>query len=289
MSDMTPIKTIGIVGAGTMGVGIAVDAMLHELKAIIVDKEPAQLERARAEIAKGVRFAPMMKTGIPRVHSDHSDKRLSFSTDLGMLAECDFIVENVIEHLETKQEVHRSLDHICPPQICFGINTSCLPITRIAAVTKRPDKLVGMHFMNPVFLKPVVEVMKGFHTSTETLDQVAAFLGLLEKEAVIVQDLPGFVSNRVSHLLMNEAMWVVQDQVASAEQVDRIFKQCFGHAMGPLETADLIGLDVVRDSLNVLYESFQDSKFRCCPLLQQKVDAGELGRKSGQGFFSYTN
>lgn len=278
---------IGVVGAGTMGRGVAVDLILHGIDVVLVDLEQAVLERASAEILKTVRMAPMMKPGLPRVKADQARARLRLTTELAQLDDCGFIVENVAENWDVKAAVYRDLERVCPPQVCFGANTSCLSITRIAAATRRPDKVVGIHFMNPVFLKPVVEVMRGTHTSPETLDQTRAMLAALDKEAIVVGDLPGFVSNRISHLMMNEAMWVVQDGVAEPAQVDAIFKKCFGHAMGPLETADLIGLDVVRDSLAVLYESYQDPKFRCCPLLARKVDAGQCGRKSGIGFYPY--
>ncbi len=287
MSENQSVKTLGIVGAGTMGKGIAIDAIVHSLSVVLVDSQQAALDKAKAEVAKGVRFAPMMKPGLSKVSKTEVQERLTLSTDLDSLGDCDFIVENVSENLTAKQSVHEALDAICPPDVCFGVNTSCLSITQIASVTKRPDKVVGIHFMNPVVLKPVVEVMQGTHTSSATLDRVKTMLAALEKEAIVVQDYPGFVSNRISHLFMNEAMWVVQDQVATPEQVDQIFKQCFGHTMGPLETADLIGLDVVRDSLKVLYDNYEDPKFRCCPLLNRKVNAGQLGRKSGEGFFTY--
>jgi 3-hydroxybutyryl-CoA dehydrogenase len=146
---------------------------------------------------------------------------------------------------------------------------------------------VGIHLMNPVHLKPTVEVIRGFHTSDDSIGVLLHLLSRLGKEAIVVEDMPGFVSNRISHLFMNEAAFVLQDQVASAEKIDQIFKKCFGHRMGPLETADLIGLDTVMRSLDVLYESFQDSKYRCCPLLRKLVHAGHLGRKSGQGFYVY--
>ena len=164
---------------------------------------------------------------------------------------------------------------------------SCISITQIASATKRPANVVGIHLMNPVHLKPTVEVIRGFHTSDQTIETLLQLFSRLGKEAIIVEDLPGFVSNRISHLFMNEAAFVLQDQVATAANIDAIFKRCFGHKMGPLETADLIGLDTVVRSLDVLYESFQDSKYRCCPLLRKLVHAGHLGRKSGRGFYVY--
>jgi len=179
------------------------------------------------------------------------------------------------------------LDRVTPAEICFGANTSCISITQIASATRRPANVVGIHLMNPVHLKPTVEVIRGFHTSDRAVDTLLQLFSLLNKEAIIVEDLPGFVSNRISHLFMNEAAFVLQDNVATAEKIDLIFKKCFGHKMGPLETADLIGLDTVMRSLDVLYESFQDPKYRCCPLLRKLVYAGHLGRKSGKGFHVY--
>ena len=157
----------------------------------------------------------------------------------------------------------------------------------IASLTKRPTKVIGTHYMNPVPMKTTVETIRGFHTSDATIETTKQLLATMGKECILVNDYPGFVSNRISHLFMNEAAFVVQDQVASAQEVDDIFKQCYGHKMGPLETADLIGLDTVVNSLEVLYESYQDPKFRCCPLLRKMVDAGLLGVKSGEGFYTY--
>lgn len=169
----------------------------------------------------------------------------------------------------------------------LAANTSAISITRIGSATKRPDRVIGMHFMNPVPLKPVVEVIPGHHTSDDTMARAKAVLALLGKEGIVVGDMPGFVSNRVLMLTINEAVFLVQDQVSNPTDIDRLFKTCFGHAMGPLATADLIGLDTILQSLEVLCESFDDSKFRPCPLLKKMVHAGLLGRKSGQGFHDY--
>jgi 3-hydroxybutyryl-CoA dehydrogenase len=188
-----------------------------------------------------------------------------------------------------KAEIYPRLHAICPADCVFAANTSCISITKLGGFTKRPDRVCGMHFMNPVPMKPMVELIRAFHTSPETLAAGQRFLAEMGKEAVVVNDWPGFVSNRVLMLTINEAVFLLQDQVASAVDVDRIFKGCFGHKMGPLETADLIGLDTILYSIEVLHESYNDSKYRPCPLLKKMVDAGLHGRKSGRGFYDYTS
>jgi 3-hydroxybutyryl-CoA dehydrogenase len=196
-------------------------------------------------------------------------------------------VENVTEDWNVKRALYAALEPVLPGDVCIGVNTSCISITRIAGATARAASVVGVHFMNPVHLKPTVEVIRGLHTSQRAFDTLRALLAQLKKDAIVVDDLPGFVSNRISHLFMNEAAFVLQDGIAAAADIDQIFKKCFGHKMGPLETADLIGLDTVMRSLDVLYESYRDPKFRCCPLLRKLVHAGHLGRKTGKGFHDY--
>lgn len=278
---------IGVIGAGTMGTGITVDLVFHDLHTVLVDISDEILEKAKAEIVKSIRFAPLLFKNAPKLDLDEAMKKVTFTTKLEDVRDCEYVVENVPEEWEIKKKLYPELDKICKPDVCFGVDTSCTSITRVGALTRRPDKVVGVHFMNPSYLKPVIEVMRGYHTSDECLDTTCALLKQMNKEAVVVNDFPGFVSNRISHLFMNEAAFVYQDGVATAEQIDRIFKECFGHKMGPLETADLIGLDTVMKSLDVLYESYQDPKFRCCPLLRKMVDAGNLGRKTGKGFHNY--
>jgi 3-hydroxybutyryl-CoA dehydrogenase len=234
-----------------------------------------------------VRCVPLLSKTLPRLTQDEAVQRMVLTTDLEDVGSCDFIIENVTEDWAVKKPVYEALDRVAPPEVCFGANTSCISITQIGGVTRRPAQVVGVHLMNPVHLKPTVEVIRGFHTSNQTLDTLLQLFAVLQKEAIVVEDLPGFVSNRVSHLFMNEAAFVLQDHVATADQIDLIFKQCFGHKMGPLETADLIGLDTVMRSLDVLYDSFQDPKYRCCPLLRKLVHAGHLGRKTGKGFHVY--
>jgi 3-hydroxybutyryl-CoA dehydrogenase len=281
-------KRIGVIGAGTMGVGVTVDLVLHGMDAVLVDISTEHLEKAKNRILNEVRFAPLLLKTAAKLSSQEVLEKITFTTKLQDVKDCQFIVENVDEDIELKEKVYRELDQVCPPEVCFGMDTSCISITKIGAKTQRADKIVGLHFMNPVYLKPVLEVMRGFYTSEETIEIATRFLAQMEKETIVVNDFPGFVSNRISHLFMNEAAFVYQDGVATVEQIDKIFKKCFGHKMGPLETADLIGLDTVMKSLDVLYQSYQDSKFRCCPLLRKMVDAGHLGRKSGKGFYDYT-
>jgi 3-hydroxybutyryl-CoA dehydrogenase len=282
-------KTIGVVGAGNIGIGVVTDLVLHGISAVVVDISEDSLKRAQDEILKNIRFAPVLSKTLPRVARDEVMRRMVLTTDLEKVSCCDFIIENVTEDWSIKRPVYQALDRLVPSEICFGANTSCISITKLASATRRPANVVGVHLMNPVHLKPTVEVIRGFHTSEQAVNTLLQVLSHLNKEAIIVEDMPGFVSNRISHLFMNEAAFVLQDQVATADKIDMIFKKCFGHKMGPLETADLIGLDTVMRSLDVLYESFQDPKYRCCPLLRKLVDAGHLGRKTGRGFYEYPN
>lgn len=270
-----------------MGRGIVADLVLHGIHAVLVDLEEEVLDEARKEIQQIIRFSRMLKKNLPPIQQQPILDSIRFTTCLEDVRDCEFIIENVTENWAVKQAVYHQLDQICPPNVCFAVNTSCIPITKVAAATKRPDQVIGIHFMNPVFLKPTVEAIRGYYTSEETIAEARRFLALLGKEAILVEDYPGFVSNRISHLFMNEAVFVVMDQIARPEEVDRIFRECFGHPMGPLETADLIGLDTVLDSLGVLYDSYQDPKYRAAPLLRKMVDAGLLGRKTGKGFYSY--
>lgn len=281
-------KSVGVIGVGNIGSGLVADLVLHGIGAVAVDVSEAALEKGQASILEAVRFAPMFRKDVPKLTRDEILARVTFTTSLEAVSTCDFIVENATEDWAVKKPVYEKLDQIVPPGICFGANTSCISVTRIGGATNRPDKVVGMHFMNPVYRMPTVEVIRGYHTAEQTLAAVNQLLGQLKKDAVVVGDFPGFVSNRISHLFMNEAAFVFQDGLATAGQIDSIFKKCFGHKMGPLETADLIGLDTVMRSLDVLYDSFHDPKFRCCPLLRKLVDAGHCGRKSGRGFYDYT-
>lgn len=214
-------------------------------------------------------------------------ERLQPLETMECLSSVDIIIENITEDIQEKKALYQYMSQFISERCVVLANTSCISITELASYLPYPGNVIGVHFMNPVPLINTVELIKGFHTTQDTVDLTLAFLSSIGKKAVLVNDLPGFVSNRISHLMMNEAAYIVQDQVASIESVDIIFRECYGHKMGPLELADLIGLDTVACSLKVLYDSYQDPKFRCCPLLIKMVNAGLLGRKSGQGFYTY--
>ncbi|MEC4812233.1 MAG: 3-hydroxyacyl-CoA dehydrogenase NAD-binding domain-containing protein [Scytonema sp. PMC 1069.18] len=281
------LQVVGVVGAGVMGVGVAQNLAQTGHQVILVDISETILEKAKQEIRSNIRFQGFFQKRETSNSPDDILNRIKFSTNYQFLKEAEFVVENVTEKWDIKKEVYSLIDPICPTDCVFAANTSAISITRIASLTKRADKVIGMHFMNPVPMKPMVEMIRGYHTSDETISTAKELLAQMGKESILVNDSPGFVSNRVLMLTINEAIFLLQDQVASVEEVDRIFKSCFGHKMGPLETADLIGLDTILFSIEVLYESFNDSKYRPCPLLKKMVDAGLYGRKKGQGFYKY--
>lgn len=281
------IQVVGVVGAGVMGIGVSQNLAQTGYQVILVDISEAILESAEQEIKKNIRFQTLFNKEKKGGSPDDILKKITFSTNYKLLDSADFVVENVTEKWDIKKEVYAQLDAICPERTVFAANTSAIPITRIASATKRAKNVIGMHFMNPVPMKSMVEVIRGYHTSDATIEIAKTFLAQMGKECIIVNDSPGFVSNRVLMLTINEAIFLLQERVASASDVDKIFKTCFGHKMGPLETADLIGLDTILLSIEVLYESFKDSKYRPCPLLKQMVEAGLYGQKSKQGFYVY--
>jgi 3-hydroxybutyryl-CoA dehydrogenase len=281
-------STIGVIGAGVMGSGLAQNLAQSKLNVVLIDIHESALKKAEETVRNNVRFSAFFakdKSAVEDVETVLS--RIVFTTDFSKLSTSSFVVENASEKWDVKQAVYPLIDQYAPKESRVAANTSCFSITRLASLTKRPDKIIGMHFMNPVPMKPTVEVIKGYHTSEETIKIGLEFLASFGKDGIVVNDMPGFVSNRVLMLTINEAIYTVQDGVATPQQVDDIFKKCFGHKMGPLETGDLIGLDTILYSIEVLHESYNDSKYRPSPLLKKMVDAGLLGRKSGEGFFKY--
>jgi 3-hydroxybutyryl-CoA dehydrogenase len=281
------IQLVGVIGAGVMGRGVAQDLAQTGHNAIVVDVSDDILASAQDEILRNLRFQTLFKKKESAASSADVLERISFTKDYDRLSDVDFVIENATEKFEIKKEIYAQIDRICAANCAFAANTSAISITRLASVTNRPEKILGMHFMNPVPLKSMVEVIRGYHTSAETIATAQSLLAGMGKESVVVNDSPGFVSNRVMMLTINEAIFTVHEQVATVEEVDKLFKGCFGHKMGPLETADLIGLDTILLSLAVLYESYNDSKYRPCPLLKKMVAAGLYGRKNGHGFYAY--
>ena len=280
------IKTVGVVGGGTMGHGIAQLLMRHGLAVILHDVSEKFLANARERIARGL-SREVEKGRLIEKEKPEALSRLETTTDLEPLESSDFVVEAVTENFEVKVAVFRALEAHCRPEVIFASNTSSISITRLAAQTRRPAKFVGMHFFNPVPVMKLVEVVPGLQTAAETVQAAEDLAARLDKTPVRVNDFPGFVSNRVLMPMINEAVYCVMEGVAEPQGVDGVMKLGMNHPMGPLELADLIGLDVCLDILKVLYEGFRDSKYRPCPLLEKMVNAGRLGRKAGRGFYEY--
>ena len=280
------IKRIGVIGAGTMGNGIAHVFARSGYSVVLCDVEQRFLERGLATITKNL-DREVAKNKISAEDKAAALKRIEPVTDRPKLADCDFIVEAATEKFEIKTEIFRDLDRLARPEVILASNTSSISITKLGALTKRPDKVIGMHFFNPVPVMKLVEVIRGLATSQETFSETRDLAVKLDKTPVEVNDAPGFVSNRVLMPLLNEAMYAVMEGVATPEAVDEVFKLGMAHPMGPLTLADFIGLDVCLDIMRVMLDGLGDPKYRPCPLLIKMVDAGWLGRKSGRGFYKY--
>ncbi|MGH9515510.1 MAG: 3-hydroxybutyryl-CoA dehydrogenase [Terriglobales bacterium] len=280
------IELVGVIGAGTMGNGIAHVFARSGYKVILCDVEQKFLDRAIATITKNL-DRELAKNKITEAQKSETLKRVEGAVDRSRLSACDFIVEAASEKLEIKSELFRDLDRICRREVILASNTSSISITKLAAVTNRPQKVIGMHFFNPVPVMRLVEVVRGLATSDGTFQTVRELSVKLEKTPVEVNDAPGFVSNRVLMPLLNEAMYTVMEGVATPEAVDEVFKLGMNHPMGPLTLADFIGLDVCLDIMRVMHNGLGDPKYRPCPLLVKMVDAGWLGKKSGRGFYKY--
>jgi 3-hydroxybutyryl-CoA dehydrogenase len=280
------IKTIGVIGAGTMGNGIAHVAARSGFKVMLHDIDQRFLDRALSTIARNL-DREVAKTTITANDKNAALSRIAAVTQNSALSEADFVIEAVIEDVETKSKVFEAMDAIARPGAILASNTSSISITKIASKTQRPDKVIGMHFMNPVPMMTLVEVVRGLATSDETYKTTKKLAESMGKTPVEVNDFPGFVSNRVLMPMINEAIYCVMEGVGTAEAVDSVMKLGMNHPMGPLALADLIGLDVCLDIMEVLHAGMGDSKYRPCPLLRKMVDAGHLGRKSGRGFYVY--
>src|SRR5215470_5250051 len=281
-----PIQRVGVIGAGTMGNGIAHVFARSGFDVLLCDIEQRFLDRGLDTIGKNLE-REVAKGKITEADKAAALGRIMPVLDRAKLADCDLVVEAATEKFEVKAEIFRDVDRRVKPEVILASNTSSISITKIAALTRRPDKVIGMHFFNPVPVMKLVEVIRGLATSQATFDTVRDLAVKLEKTPVEVNDAPGFVSNRVLMPLLNEAMYAVMEGVATPQAVDEVFKLGMAHPMGPLTLADFIGLDVCLDIMRVQHDGLGDPKYRPCPLLIKMVDAGWLGRKSGRGFYSY--
>ncbi len=282
------LRTIGIIGSGQMGAGIAQVSVLADLAVVLHDQQERPLETALQGIDRNLQRL-VEKGKLAQADKGTAVRQVRTTTDMKDIAGCDFIVEAVNERLPLKVQIFEALDGACRPEVILASNTSSLSITRIASATKRPERVVGMHFMNPVPVMRLVEIVAGQATSKETVDDTAALAVRMGKTPVLAQDLPGFISNRVLMPMINEAIFALYEGVGSREDIDTVMTLGMRHPMGPLALADFIGLDTCLSILEILQAGFGDPKYRPCPLLRRMVDAGHLGRKSGRGFYDYSD
>jgi len=280
------IKTVGVLGAGQMGNGIAHVFAQYGYQVVLFDIAEAQLEKALTTIRQNLE-RQAKKGVIPETLVGETVARIMTTKNMTDLSHVEFAVEAVTEHEPIKLDIFRKLDDIVQPSAILASNTSSIPITKIASVTKRPDKVIGMHFMNPVPVMKLVEIIRGHATSDATFRLISELVAKLEKEMAVSQDYPGFIVNRILIPMINEAIFALYEGIATAEDIDKGMKLGTNQPMGPLTLADFIGLDTVLAIANVLYDGFKDPKYRPCPLLVKMVNAGYLGRKSGRGFYTY--
>ena len=279
---------VAVIGAGVMGTGVAHNMAQYGISTNVVDISQSQLDKCLQMIEANLRLYNFHPQHKKKTHSTAEImENIRFTTELDDIVECDLVIENITEDIEKKNALYTRMNTICGASTVFGVNTSAISITALSKLMRHPENVVGVHFMNPVPLMHTVELIRGVHTAERTLNIFHHLFAQLNKTGIVVNDSPGFVTNRAMMIFVNEAIFMVQEQIARAEDIDTLFKTCFGHKMGPLQTADLIGLDTILQSLQVLYESFNDDKYRPSFLLKKMVDAGYLGVKSGQGFYRY--
>lgn len=280
------MKKIGVLGAGTMGAGIAQVFAAKGYEVVLIDIKDEFVERGLSGIRKGL--AKLISKGkLTEPHRDELLSKINGTAEIKNAADCDLIIEAAVENMEIKKKVFAELDLLCKPETILASNTSSLSITEVACATKRPDKVIGMHFFNPAPVMKLIEIIKGMATSQETFDAIRELSIAIEKEPVEVNEAPGFVVNRILVPMINEAVGILSEGIASAEDIDKAMMLGANHPMGPLALGDLIGLDVCLAIMDILYKETGDSKYRANPLLRKYVRAGWLGRKTGRGFFSY--